>query len=80
MTDLSKHNKDKQASISEQQPQDQLIRIEKVQELLGIGRTSVYDLIRSNKLDAPLKVGRSSLWSLNSINTFIQNLKMEGVA
>ena len=75
MTHLSKHHKDKQASVSEHHPQDKLIRIEEVQKILGIGRTSVYDLIRAGKLDAPLKIGRSSLWSLTSVNKFITDLK-----
>lgn len=76
MAYLSKHHKDAESSITEQYPQDRLIRIEEVQELLGIGRTSIYDLVKSKKLDAPLKIGRSSLWSLNAVNTFIENLKV----
>ena len=76
----SKKHINKKSSNYEQQPQDRLIRIEEVQRILGVGRTSVYDLIRAGKLDAPFKIGRSSLWSLNATNLFIESLKIKAVA
>jgi excisionase family DNA binding protein len=52
---------------------DQLPALEQVQERLGVGRSTVFELIASNKLRS-VKVGRRRLVPEQSLRDFIAGL------
>jgi excisionase family DNA binding protein len=56
-------------SVSEAPPV-RLVSIEKAAHLLGIGRTTVYDLINRGEVRST-KIGRRTLLSVEDINAFV---------
>jgi prophage regulatory protein len=47
---------------------DRLLRLSQVKEMIGLGKTTIYQLISMNAFPAPLKPGGSaSRWSQNEV-------------
>lgn len=44
-------------------PKDRLIDLKEVTRILGVSKTTVYQLIKDKKFKAPRKIGSSSRWS-----------------
>jgi prophage regulatory protein len=49
-------------------PHDRLLRLSQVKDLVGLGKTSIYDMIKANCFPAPCKPGgTASRWSQNEV-------------
>ena len=62
-------------AINKQPANEKNLRIGALMDLLGIGRSTVYDLIKKNQLPEPLKIGRSSVWLKSEIDAVIEERK-----
>ncbi|MGF1575009.1 MAG: helix-turn-helix transcriptional regulator [Cyanophyceae cyanobacterium] len=51
---------------------DRLLTIKEVCVVLGISRSSVYNLLNSGKLLQPLHINKSTRWRLSDIQHFIE--------
>jgi prophage regulatory protein len=56
---------------------DKNLRANQVMEKLGIGRSTLYELIGRGILPKPYKIGRTSLWSENELDEIIEKQKAE---
>lgn len=53
-------------------PGESLVRLPAVCAKLGLGRSSVYDLVKRGELCPPVKLGmRVSAWPLSALDAFI---------
>lgn len=53
-------------------PGERLLRMNEVMLRLGLGRSSIYELVRRGQLCPPLKLGvRASAWPQSAIDAFI---------
>lgn len=59
----------------EQPTNEKNLRIAALMDLLGIGRSTVYDLIKKGQLPEPIKIGRSSVWLKSEIDAVIEERK-----
>jgi excisionase family DNA binding protein len=51
------------------------VRIPQASQLLGIGRSSVYELINRGELEA-IKIGRSTLIPMDALRAFIERKRL----
>jgi prophage regulatory protein len=51
---------------------EKLIRRPQVQEITGLGRSTIYDLILSEKFPRPVKLGRASAWPLSEVQDWVR--------
>lgn len=55
---------------------DRLLRISEVEQIVQLGKSTIYRLIKKGKFPKPLKVeGRASKWSYNELMQWIEELK-----
>lgn len=53
---------------------DRLMHNEELEELLGLGRTAIYEMVRKGVLPAPLKIGGKAIrWRKSEIDEFLEN-------
>lgn len=57
-----------------QLPDDALIDMERVIDLVGMRRTWVYDEIRAGRFPAPIKLGTASRWRLGDVRRWLAAL------
>ena len=50
---------------------DRLLKIPEVQQLLGLGRTALYNHIREGDLPKPIKIGNASRWRMSDLQAWI---------
>jgi prophage regulatory protein len=50
---------------------DRLLPLSKVEEMVGYGKTWIYEEIRAGRFPKPLKFGSSSRWSLLQVQAWI---------
>jgi prophage regulatory protein len=51
-----------------------LIRIDTLTQMIGLSRSTVYNLIRSNQFPQPIKIGdRAVAWSESEVEDWISN-------
>jgi prophage regulatory protein len=55
--------------------QDQLLKVDKVAEIVALSKSRIYELCHEDKFPRPIKMGRSSLWKLSTIQTWIAGLE-----
>ncbi len=59
---------------------DRLIRLSQVMDIVGLGKTSIYELIKTGAFPAPCKPGGSaSRWSENAALAWIHECKAQTV-
>lgn len=69
---FSEHHQVPSESSTAYAPPDRLIDIKEVQNLLGVGPSSIYAWTREGKLPAPIKLGsRCTRWKASAIRDFI---------
>lgn len=55
---------------------DRLLRLEQVKEIVGLGRTMIYDLINQKAFPAPIKLGvNASRWSEQAVYLWLEEQK-----
>lgn len=54
---------------------EKFLLIDKIMELTGKSRPTIYRWIQSNQFPAPYKVGGSSLWKVSDYVEWAENLK-----
>lgn len=55
---------------------DRFLRLEQVKEIVGLGRTMIYELIKQNAFPAPIKLGiNASRWSEQSVFLWLAEQK-----
>lgn len=51
-----------------------LIRIDTLTHMVGLSKSTIYNLIRSNQFPPPIKIGdRAVAWSESEVNDWISN-------
>jgi len=56
----------------EQIPSKRIIRLPAAIELVGLGRTAIYDRIKEGSFPKPVKLGRASGWVESEIQAWIE--------
>jgi len=56
------------------QGQERLIRLPSTLSMVGIGRSTLYDLISKGRFPPPLKIGRIALWRESEVQQWISEL------
>lgn len=51
--------------------QAKIIRLPKVKELVGLGKTAIYDKIKEGAFPKPIKLGRASGWLEGEVQQWI---------
>lgn len=51
-----------------------LVDVEDLQYYIGLGKTTVYDLISKGKFPEPKRVGRRSLWDMTEVQQWVTSL------
>jgi prophage regulatory protein len=51
--------------------QAKIIRLPKVKELVGLGKTAIYDKIKEGDFPKPIKLGRASGWLEGDVQEWI---------
>jgi prophage regulatory protein len=51
--------------------QAKIIRLPKVKELVGLGKTAIYDKIKEGAFPKPIKLGRASGWLEGDVQEWI---------
>jgi prophage regulatory protein len=51
--------------------QAKIIRLPKVKELVGLGKTAIYDKIKEGDFPKPIKLGRASGWLEGDVQQWI---------
>lgn len=54
-------------------PAQTMIRLPRVIEMVGLGKTAIYDHIKNGDFPKPAKFGRASVWSEQEISDWIQS-------
>lgn len=58
---------------------DRFIRPQEAQQILGVGRSSLYSLVREGLLPEPIAIGaRSSAWRLSTIRAAMDRIEARG--
>lgn len=57
---------------------DRLLRLQDVTGMVGLSRSTVYEMVSANEFPRPVKIGRSSLWRLSAIQKWIAALDQKG--
>jgi prophage regulatory protein len=52
--------------------QTRIIRLPKVKELVGLGKTSIYEKIKDGSFPRPIKLGRASGWLEGDVYEWIK--------
>ena len=55
-------------------PDDALIDMERVIDLVAMRRTWIYDEIRAGRFPAPVKLGTASRWRLGEVRRWLSDL------
>ncbi|MDH0291429.1 AlpA family phage regulatory protein [Pseudomonas sp. GD04087] len=59
---------------------DRLLKIAEVSNLVGLGKSAIYDMITAGSFPAPIKIGCASRWSLLEVVQWIEDRKRERAA
>lgn len=60
------------ANLSEERcHQARFLRLKNVEELVGLKKSKIYQLISERRFPKPYKVGQTSLWLANEVNAWI---------
>lgn len=59
---------------------DRLLKIAEVSNLVGLGKSAIYDMITASSFPAPIKIGCASRWSLLEVMQWIEDRKRERAA
>jgi len=59
---------------------DRLLKISEVSNLVGLGKSAIYEMITAGTFPAPIKIGCASRWSLLEILQWIEDRKRERAA
>ncbi len=51
--------------------QERLYRLPAVEEISGLSRATIYDLITNGRFPSQLKIGSSSLWRKSDLDTWL---------
>lgn len=51
-----------------------LLRLRRVQEIVPVCRSTIYNMIKRGDFPAPVKVGRSTFWKSSDVNAFLNRL------
>lgn len=51
-----------------------LADIRDLQKIVGLGKTTIYDLIKKREFPEPKRVGRRSLWDMSEIQGWVDSL------
>ena len=54
-------------------PAQTMIRLPQVMEMVGLGKTAIYDQIKNGGFPKPAKFGRASVWRESEINDWIES-------
>lgn len=52
-------------------PQRRLIRMPEVSQMVGLGKTAIYDRIKDHTFPAPIKLGRASTWVESEVQQWV---------
>lgn len=53
---------------------DRLIRLPEVENIVGLKRTQIYEMVKARSFPAPVKLGRASRWSLRAVSAWMDRL------
>ena len=53
---------------------DRLIRLPEVENIVGLKRTQIYEMVKTHSFPAPVKLGRASRWSLRAVSAWMDRL------
>jgi len=54
---------------------DNLIRLPRVLERVGVSRASLYRMIKAEQFPQPIKIGSMSAWPESEVTAFVEGLK-----
>lgn len=54
---------------------ERLIRLEEVQQLVGLGKTMIYEMIATGRFPSPYKVSSAARWSQHEVFNWIEDIK-----
>lgn len=52
--------------------QRRIIRLPEVSQLVGLGKTAIYDRIKEHTFPAPIKLGRASGWVAEEVQKWLE--------
>lgn len=53
------------------QPQRRILRMPEVRQMVGLGKTAIYDRIKAHTFPGPIKMGRASGWVEEEIQQWL---------
>lgn len=53
---------------------DRLIRLPEVENIIGLKRTQIYEMVKTGSFPAPVKIGGASRWSLRAVSAWMNKL------
>lgn len=54
---------------------DRLIKLQEVRQLVGLGKTIIYQMIGEGRFPAPYKISTAARWSEHEIRFWIEGIK-----
>ena len=54
--------------------EDRLLRVNGVAEVLGVCKSTIWNLVKDGKLPKPKKISTASVWKMSDIQTYIKEL------